>query len=135
MSTSAKVVQGGAGGARVVETRSKKAGCTSSGLWEGDKERRREDDARMLVRNPFCFNGFNTWLAHRLTGFSSMDTHRCTGAGLERRAHRLTGFSSMDTYIADTNRVWLPGAPPDGFLIDGHNVHRMNLLRPGGRTA
>ena len=40
------------------------------------------------------------WLAHRLTGFSSMDTRKKQPGRAARRA----------------------GAPPDGFLIDGHVV-------------
>ena len=38
------------------------------------------------------------------------------------RAHRLTGFSSMDTTHNPIKQWFVLGAPPDGFLIDGHNV-------------
>jgi len=38
-------------------------------------------------------------------------------------AHRLTGFSSMDTLSVSTpRRKPTAGAPPDGFLIDGHET-------------
>ena len=61
--------------------------------------------------------------AHRLTGFSSMDTEIAARASAFGSAHRLTGFSSMDTSsIAERSDVAAFGAPPDGFLIDGHQA-------------
>ena len=92
-------------------------------------------------------------LAHRLTGFSSMDTavtipvallvegappdgflidgHDNTAAhpSPNQPAHRLTGFSSMDTELAEelAGRI-ADGAPPDGFLIDGHSRRTIAAL-------
>ena len=37
-------------------------------------------------------------------------------------AHRLTGFSSMDTSNGLQALKLYGGAPPDGFLIDGHGL-------------
>ena len=81
VSTSAKVVRGGAGGARVAETRSNRAG------WEtvnGKNTRPSGTDERCTrgrVRKSTLFNGFARWLAHRLTGFSSMDTAAADATG------------------------------------------------------
>ena len=71
--------------------------------------------------------------AHRLTGFSSMDTK------LSRQHWNgfLRGVSSMDTRAAARRGKFNAGAPPDGFLIDGHqDVHRRcTIARRWGTTA
>ena len=90
MSTSAKVVQGGTGGARVFETRSKRARWRTLG-----------------ARNA-----------------RSVDT----GSGRCSRAEsQLSGFQLLRG---------VTGAPPDGFLIDGHLYTRYQPdLDWQGRTA
>ena len=51
-------------------------------------------------------------------------------------AHRLTGFSSMDTQALQQVLKKLKGAPPDGFLIDGHTISiDDNTSIDDGRTA
>ena len=47
--------------------------------------------------------------AHRLTGFSSMDTKEHPLIEPVDMAHRLTGFSSMDTYA---KLLWAWTCPP-----------------------
>ena len=47
-----------------------------------------------------------------------------------QQAHRLTGFSSMDTHYARLEaHLQMLGAPPDGFLIDGHKIQLGTLRR------
>ena len=75
-------------------------------------------------------------MAHRLTGFSSMDTVR-----LHLDHERLLGappdgflIDGHDSYRRMGGSVWL-GAPPDGFLIDGHGLTYSGGDPNWGRTA
>ena len=74
MSTSAKVVEGGTGGARVAETRSKRAGWRTLGVQNALSMDTGRAGARGRSHNCLFVSDFVAQLAHRLTGFSSMDT-------------------------------------------------------------
>ena len=74
VSTSVKVVQGGAGGARVAETRSKRAGWRTLGVQNARSMGTGRVGARGRSHNCLFVSDFVARLAHRLTGFSSMDT-------------------------------------------------------------
>ena len=50
-------------------------------------------------------------------------------------AHRLTGFSSMDTRLAFGAGKIDQGAPPDGFLIDGQGAADCGVFEFKRRTT
>lgn len=79
------MVEGGTGGARVAETRSKRAGWRTLGVQNALSMDTGRAGARGRSHNCLFVSDFVARLAHRLTGFSSMDTAKRTA---------LTGFVS-----------------------------------------